>query len=343
VPRPSAAARPPGRSGGRADAAWRTMTTLADSDDVFETFFERAEIGLALADLDGRYVRANPTYAALLGARPEDLVGVEIGALLRPDDTDGDDELAGLLDGWTPVVSSERQHRLVDGTTRWVVHGVTVVHAADGRPAWLAVSAQDITERRRAEAELRQLTASLTERAVRDPLTGLANRGLLEERLRAALARDGRSGGSTGVLFLDLDRFMAVNDEHGHAVGDAVLVAVAERLAHAVRPSDTCARLGGDEFVVLVEGVSVGELPLLADRLRTAVVAPLRLVGEGGRTLDLHIGVSIGEAVSHAGADDPTRLVARADASMYRAKDASRARPDGDPRPGATQVTGRSG
>jgi diguanylate cyclase (GGDEF)-like protein len=110
-----------------------------------------------------------------------------------------------------------------------------------------------------------------------------------------------------------------------------------------VRPSDTCARLGGDEFVVLVEGVSVGELPLLADRLRTAVVAPLRLVGEGGRTLDLHIGVSIGEAVSHAGADDPTRLVARADASMYRAKDASRARPDGDPRPGATQVTGRSG
>ena len=131
---------------------------------------------------------------------------------------------------------------------------MTVVPGAGGEPAWFAVSAQDISERRRVEHELRDLTATLAERAVRDPLTGLANRTLLHERLRGILARDARAGTTTALLFLDLDGFKAINDKHGHAVGDLVLKVVADRLTAVVRPSDTVARLGGDEFVVLVEG-----------------------------------------------------------------------------------------
>ncbi len=304
----------------RAAASRRTMAALAASSDVFETFFDRAEIGLAIADLSGRYVRANTTYAALLGQRPEDLVGVETVTYLQP--VDGTvDELEQLLAGVTAAVSSEQQHVAVDGRVRWVLHGVTVVLGSDRQPAWLAVSAQDITDRRQAEHDLRALSEALAEQAVRDPLTGLANRVLLEERLRAALARDARSGSTTGVLFLDLDGFKAVNDEHGHAAGDDVLVEVAGRLAEAVRPSDTVARLGGDEFVVLVEGVGVGELPVLANRLRSVVAKPLHIEGGSGQTLDLQVGVSIGEATSVAGADDAAGLVSRADSRMYAAKD----------------------
>ena len=292
------------------------MDALADSPDVFEEFFVSARIGLALADLNGSYVRVNRTYAALLGRAPEDLVGVPLSDVL------GDAlavDLAALADGRREAVQSEQAYTHTDGTTAWVLHGVAAVVGSDGRPAWFAVSAQDITERRRAEEELRAATEALTEQAVRDPLTGLANRTLFDERLRAALSRDARSGGSTGVLFLDLDGFKDVNDRHGHAVGDGVLKGVADRLTAGVRPSDTVARLGGDEFVVLVEGATPAGMSALIARLRAAVQAPLTV---RGRTLD--VGVSVGMALADEGSADPTSLVAEADRRMYDAKRGAR-------------------
>ena len=197
----------------------------------------------------------------------------------------------------------------------WVLHGVATVGSEDGEPAWLAVSAQDITERRRIEQELRDLTAALTEQAVRDPLTSLANRALFEERLRAALSRDARTGEATGVLFLDLDGFKAVNDRHGHAVGDEVLRRTAERLVRAVRPADTVARLGGDEFVVLVQGASDAGLQALLQRLAEAVAEPLTI-----GSVQLTVGASIGSALALGGEADPVGLVAEADQGMYAAK-----------------------
>jgi diguanylate cyclase (GGDEF)-like protein/PAS domain S-box-containing protein len=289
------------------------MAALAGSVDVFETFFDQAQIGLALADLSTRYVRVNPTYAELVGRSPEDLIGEPFASLLHPDDRpDDDSRISLLLSGRESTLQSERRYFTPDGRMRWVLHGISVVPGAGGELGWFAVSAQDITERRRAEQDLRDLTAVLTERAIRDPLTGLANRGLLEERLRAVLARDARTGDTTGVLFLDLDGFKAVNDRHGHLVGDGVLRTVATRLVAAVRPSDTVARLGGDEFVVVVEGASDDAVALLAGRLRETVTAPMPL-GD----LDLNVGVSIGIALSTGGDADPTSLLAQADRGMY--------------------------
>jgi diguanylate cyclase (GGDEF)-like protein/PAS domain S-box-containing protein len=299
----------------RARAARATIDALTASSDVFETFFEAARIGLALADLTGRYVRVNDTYASMLGRRPEDLIGIPISDVLGGGDPGA---LQDLLSGRVASVQAERQYVHVDGTTTWLLHGVATVMSPEGGPAWFAVSAQDISERRRAEQDLRDLTAALTERAVRDPLTGLANRALLEERLRGSLARDARSGEATGVLFLDLDGFKEVNDRHGHAVGDAVLRAVADRLCAAVRPSDTAARLGGDEFVVLVEGASEAALETLVPRLVAAVTAPLTVHGA-----QVGVGVSVGVALSRAGADDPQGLLSRADERMYAAKRAA--------------------
>ncbi len=302
----------PSRDG--AEQAQRTMEVLQASPNVFETFFDEARIGLALLDLSTRYVRVNRTYAELLGQPPEDLVGVPFSEVLHPEDRLGDEDRADrLLDGSETSLTSEARYLAPDGTTRWVLNGVTTVPGPDGRPAWFAVSAQDVTERRRVEEELRALTATLAERAVRDPLTGLANRTLLEERLRAVLARDARSGQSTAVLFLDLDGFKAVNDEHGHAAGDVVLKTVAQRLMAAVRPSDTVARIGGDEFVVLVEGATDKGIAGLVERI--GVVASERVP-----TLDLQVGVSIGVALAHAGNGEPQALLAAADRAMYAAK-----------------------
>ncbi len=288
------------------------MDALADSPDVFEEFFVSARIGLALADLNGSYVRVNQTYAALLGCAPEDLVGVPLADVLEDALTL---DLAELAEGHRESVQSEQAYSHADGTTAWVLHGVAAVAGPDGRPAWFAVSAQDITERRRAEEELRAATEALTEQAVRDPLTGLANRTMFEERLRGSLSRDARAGGSTGVLFLDLDGFKDVNDRYGHGVGDAVLRAVAERLTAGVRPADTVARLGGDEFVVLVEGASPAGMSALIARLRDAVQAPLVVRGD---TLD--VGVSVGMALASDGSTDPASLVAEADKRMYDVK-----------------------
>ena len=322
LPRADAESASAGRSPSpdRAQAARITMAALAGSSDVFETFFDQAQIGLALADLSTRYVRVNSTYAELVGRAPEDLIGLPFATLLHPDERQQDDSRVSLLlAGREHALQSEQRYVAADGSLRWVLHGVTVVPVSDGRPGWFAVSAQDITERRRAEQDLRDLTSALAERAVRDPLTGLANRALLEERLRAVLARDGRTGDSSAVLFLDLDGFKAVNDRHGHSIGDAVLRVVATRLLAGVRPADTVARLGGDEFVVLVEGSTGEGASALADRLREEVVAPI-VVGD----LDLNVGVSIGLALSEAGACEPATLLARADREMY----ADKRRPD---------------
>ncbi|MCW2542814.1 MAG: hypothetical protein JWM40_366 [Frankiales bacterium] len=309
---------PEDRSPARAHLARVSMQQLTASADVFETFFDQAAMGLALADLSTRYVRVNRTYAELVGRPPEDLIGVSFAEVLHPDDRRGDDlRVQQLLDGTEHALQAEERYVGPDGRTLWVLHGVTVVPGTGGAPAWFAVSAQDITERRRVEHELRDLTATLAERAVRDPLTGLANRTLLHERLRGILARDARAGTTTALLFLDLDGFMAVNDQHGHAIGDLVLTTVAERLTAVVRPSDTVARLGGDEFVVLVEGASDDHLALLVERVRAAVEQPI------GRSM-LVVGVSIGVAVSHRGEAEPGTLLASADKAMYGAKGAPR-------------------
>jgi diguanylate cyclase (GGDEF)-like protein/PAS domain S-box-containing protein len=148
--------------------------------------------------------------------------------------------------------------------------------------------------------------------AVHDPLTGLANRTLLRDRLEHALARSEREGGVTGVLFIDLDNFKQVNDAHGHATGDDVLVELGRRLRMGVRPADTVARLGGDEFVVVCERVDRESVMVLGHRLQEAMQVPLA-VGSVQHVVSASIGIALGIA-------DPDVLLGNADAAVYRAK-----------------------
>ncbi|HEY5430300.1 MAG TPA: sensor domain-containing diguanylate cyclase [Solirubrobacteraceae bacterium] len=154
--------------------------------------------------------------------------------------------------------------------------------------------------------------------AVHDPLTGLANRTLLRDRLEHALQRSARGGAATGVLFVDLDNFKQVNDRHGHAMGDAVLVALATRLRAAVRPGDTLARFGGDEFVAVCEELDAAAASEIGRRMMAAIEAPLNAGGVGHR-LSASIGISLGHR-------NPDALLREADAAVYRAKANGRGR-----------------
>jgi diguanylate cyclase (GGDEF)-like protein len=161
----------------------------------------------------------------------------------------------------------------------------------------------------------------LAHEATHDPLTGLANRTLLEDRMRHALLGARRTRRSVAVLFIDLDRFKVVNDSLGHDHGDELLTAVARRLEAVVRPADTVARFGGDEFVVFVPDVTGADVAQqLGERLLEAIVEPYAL---RGRTSV--IGASIGIAIGGHDAD-PVRLLADADSALYDAKGRGRQR-----------------
>jgi diguanylate cyclase (GGDEF)-like protein len=152
--------------------------------------------------------------------------------------------------------------------------------------------------------------------AFHDVLTGLPNRLLLQERLLHAAARATRSHTPAAVLFVDLDGFKAVNDRHGHRVGDQLLCAVATRLAHGLRAGDTLARVGGDEFVLVCEDLSdVADAQLIADRIRNSFAAQFVLADA-----EISISASVGIAYSGPGDAVSEHLVADADAAMYKAK-----------------------
>ncbi|BCJ49678.1 hypothetical protein Asp14428_11530 [Actinoplanes sp. NBRC 14428] len=178
-------------------------------------------------------------------------------------------------------------------------------------------------EHRAMVAALREKEESLRNAALHDHLTGLPNRVLLEDRLNQAHLRAARQPDRRfAVLLLDLDGFKAVNDSYGHAAGDELLVEVAVRLTRLLRRSDTVARLGGDEFVVLLDGVAGphGHQPV-CDGITASIAEPFAVAGH-----KVHVGVSIGVALSRGDGTPPDHLLREADAAMYEAKSLTRRR-----------------
>jgi diguanylate cyclase (GGDEF)-like protein/PAS domain S-box-containing protein len=169
-------------------------------------------------------------------------------------------------------------------------------------------------ERSRAEERVRQL-------ATRDPLTGLPNRLLLNDRLTLSMNQARRNNGTLALFFIDLDRFKYINDSLGHAVGDAFLQAVAERLSGVVRKGDTLARLGGDEFVVLLENVKAleDEAGQVARKILASFSEPFSVAGH-----TLSCSCSIGISVFPSDATDPQTLLRDADTAMYHVKEGER-------------------
>lgn len=209
----------------------------------------------------------------------------------------------------------DEEYRVVwpDGSVHWVRETGNVVKNEQGEAVRMMGVVRDITDEKRSAQELRQL-------AHKDPLTGLPNRLMLEQQLGAAIARARAQNSRLALVFIDLNNFKFINDQHGHAAGDTVLVEVAQRLRSAVRSSDMVARLGGDEFVVLLEGLSRSsevndEAERISEKLFTSLAPAMTLQGR-----DYRIGASLGVALFPDHALTMDKLIHAADLAMYTAK-----------------------
>jgi diguanylate cyclase (GGDEF)-like protein/PAS domain S-box-containing protein len=290
-----------------------------------EVLLDTLDEGIVACDADGRITVFNPAARRLHGlADDDDPIGSlpTDGAFLRPDGSELPIDEHPLL----RALSGEELRYLEllleseDGTScKVMVNGEALVDDA-GRRLGAVVAIHDVTEQKLNEERLAEL-------ALHDPLTALANRTLLAERLQEAidgLARRSLPAGASpdgtepgvAVYLLDLDDFKEINDELGHDVGDEVLVAVGRRLSAIVRPSDTVARLGGDEFVVLC-AVEHGEeeMERIGERISEALARPYRIEG---RTLTVL--ASVGGVFADNPDTDPSKLLSRADDSMYGVK-----------------------
>lgn len=291
---------------------------LSRSETQFRVAMENAPIGMALVDLDWRITEANVALAELLGTHASALRGYRIDELSAPEDRASQRmHMDKLLGGGQQRFSLEMRCRRADEQLVWVVVDAALVRAADGRPDHFVVQVRDATESKM-QAEM------LTHRAMHDPLTGLANRTLLQEVLQTALAQPGAAD-RIAVLACDLDGFKGINDRYGHAAGDEILVHVAGVLrAASSGSSGTVARLGGDEFVVVLQDLHAARAVFeVANEIHAGLAEPVRVMRRR-----LSVGASVGIALAEphlveAGA--PT-LLAAADAALYRAKQTGRGR-----------------
>ncbi|ACA16664.1 diguanylate cyclase with PAS/PAC sensor [Methylobacterium sp. 4-46] len=256
-------------------------------------------------------------WLAMLGYAPGELAGTRESweQLCHPEDRPRVlRQLAAHLEGREPAFVCEQRLRHRNGTYAWILaRGRVMRRSPAGAPLTMVGTHLDITHRKEAEARAAHL-------ASHDPLTGLPNRLLFQERLARHLAETRSRGVPCAVLCLDLDGFKAVNDSLGHPIGDALLREVADRIRATLRASDTVARLGGDEFAVLLPGHQPRERSgRVAERLIDAVREPLRL-----KEMQVVVGVSIGIAVAPEDGLDEDDLIRRADVALYRAKGGGR-------------------
>jgi diguanylate cyclase (GGDEF)-like protein/PAS domain S-box-containing protein len=270
---------------------------------------------ILICDLDGAVRYASPAVADY-GYAPGALAGRRLLDFVHPEDRSAvlasvRLALGGVAEGFEGLQGSGRfpvRVRAADGTWRHI-ESTVLRYQAPGEPIQMLVTVRDVSD----QVALRQQVTHLT---FHDGLTGLPNRAYIEERARDVL-RDATVAGQTGVIFLDLDRFTAVNDSVGHGAGDLVLAQAARRLRAVVPVHDTVARWGSDEFAVLVENAgSVQEVTEIAERLAGAVAAePFRVAGQ-----QIALTASVGVAL--ADVEPPGLVLRNADVAMSRAKDA---------------------
>lgn len=281
------------------------------------TAFESQE-GMMVTDADSHILRVNRTFSRITGYSAEEVIGLTPRIL-----SSGKHDTAFYAAMWecinnNGVWEGEIWNKRKNGEIFPEYLTISTVKNSDGIITNYVATTIDITDRKRAADEIKNL-------AFYDPLTSLPNRRMLLDRLNHALTSSARSGNDGAILFLDLDHFKTLNDTLGHAIGDLLLLQVAERLTTCVREGDTVARLGGDEFVIMLEDLSESALDAAAqaeaigEKILNKIRQPFQLASHKYQTA-----VSIGIALFSGHDQLQEELLKHADIAMYQAKKASR-------------------
>jgi diguanylate cyclase (GGDEF)-like protein/PAS domain S-box-containing protein len=288
---------------------------LREAERRYRGLFDNALEGIFRTTMEGRYLGANPALANIYGFEsPDELIASlqNIGSQLYVD-PERRREFMRIITSRGSVAGFESQVYRKNGDVIWISENARVITDDHGTLQGYEGTVEDITDRKLYQSRIEQ-------QANFDPLTGLANRSLLQDRLRQAILTAASFSTRLAVAFIDLDRFKFINDSLGHHVGDELLKTMAARFHACVHERDTVARLGGDEFVLLLNSSgSADEVRLVLERMLNTVTQPW--MTEHG---EYQITCSIGVALYPDDGVDAQTLLKHADSAMYRAKDSGR-------------------
>ncbi len=280
----------------------------------FESAFENAPIGMAVLDLDGRWLQVNRALCDITGFRREQLRATTLARITHEDDRHlGRESRRMLLDGEIPSYQIEKRYRNAQGREIWVQVTSSLARDASGAPHNTIFQIQDISDRKQMQERLDYLVDH-------DFLTGLVNRRRFAEELHQEVARSARYGSAGAVLLLDVDHFKEVNDTFGHTAGDDLLKAVADELSRRARATDIVARIGGDEFALLLPETDFEGALLLAEAVVKAIRQHSATLGKKSIRITASIGIALFDGITDG------ELLAYADQAMYEAKEAGRDR-----------------
>ncbi len=295
----------------RDDSADRAAVQAREEiEQRFRLAFEDNMAPMAFTDLDDRCLAVNDAFCDMLGLSRDELLGCDSTLFTHPADVGITESVhQRLLSGEADRVRYVKRYVQRGGRVITVEVSKSTARDEQGEPLYYVSSERDVTEER-------ALADQLAYQALHDPLTGLANRALFDDRLAHAFERVDRHGGYGAVLLIDLDDFKLINDSFGHVAGDELLAAIAARMESLTRSSDTLCRFGGDEFLYLAEGLSTpDEVEQVAARLLEGLVAPFTI-----SEAPVEQRASIGIALFSRECSDRTSLVHDADNALYQAK-----------------------
>ncbi|WP_019927477.1 GGDEF domain-containing protein [Nocardia sp. BMG111209] len=288
---------------------------LQTAEELFHVVFDNAAVAIAIYDVDGITIDANPTTERMVGMSRENMIGMSGLDFMAP----GDREklrlcVTRLFKRKQGTAHFEGRFCRADGTIAWGSWTMTLVHGKSDPEIYLVAVGEDITERRALQQELQW-------QAHHDSLTGMPNRRCLLERLQA-IVEDADPAESIGLCFIDLDAFKMINDRYGHNVGDRVLIEVGRRLDAALgSPTVMLSRIGGDEFVVLLSPPCDAECVNDAAGVALASLREPIPIGAGEV---LSISASVGAVLTPIAGVDTEKLIDDADTGLYLAKASGR-------------------
>lgn len=288
----------------------KTELALKQSEERYRTIIENIAEGYYESDAAGRFVFFNDAFAKILSYERKELQNLNFTKLSSPGNLgELEEKLKIVRETGQSNPSIEWEAVTKDGRLIFTELSATPMRDEAGTPVGFRGILRDTTERREREQIMKQL-------AYYDPLTGLPNRRLFEDRFNLALANAARQGSKLALLVMDLDDFKEINDNYGHDAGDSLLREVGIRLSGLLRKGDTLARMGGDEFIVLLPNIRRrNDVASVAKKILAQIGLPLQL---GGRSV--RIATSIGISIYPEQGSDKSALMRQADRAMYQAK-----------------------